>query len=127
MTVATRAAGWWRHAHAGSARERLDVTSRKSGVDHWHYGSGQWTSRGTRPRDGYDVHWVIRGQSNIKAGCSKTVRHCIKADLIDLSSIIRETDHTDPEELYKLAAVGYSFKNPTLTPRHDWRGGVELP
>jgi GDPmannose 4,6-dehydratase len=70
---------------------------------------------------GYEVHGIIRGQSNLKK--ERLLEEfpyvkLIEADLLDPSSIIRAVDQSDPDEFYNLAAishVGYSFKNPTLT------------
>lgn len=79
---------------------------------------------------GYDVHGVIRGQSNTKKNRlleEFPFVNLIEADLLDPSSIIRAVDQADPDELYNLAAVshvGYSFKNPTLT--LDTTGGGVL-
>jgi len=70
---------------------------------------------------GYEVHGIIRGQSNQKKERileEFPYMHLIEADLLDPSSIIRAVDQSSPDELYNLAAishVGYSFKNPSLT------------
>lgn len=70
---------------------------------------------------GYQVHGIIRGQSNTKKNSlldEYPYVNLIEADLLDPSSIIRAVDEADPDEFYNLAAishVGYSFKNPTLT------------
>lgn len=78
--------------------------------------------------EGYHVYGVIRGQSNQKK--DEFLREfpyatLIEADLLDISSIVRAVEVSDPDEFYNLAAishVGYSFKNPTLTLDTTGRG-----
>ncbi len=70
---------------------------------------------------GYKVSGVIRGQHNPKRRDVEAefpeVR-LIEADLLDLTSLIKAMEISQPDEVYNLAAishVGYSFKNPQLT------------
>ncbi|TQM66279.1 GDPmannose 4,6-dehydratase [Klugiella xanthotipulae] len=71
--------------------------------------------------EGYEVHGLIRGQSNPRRVALEAEMpwiNLVEGDLTDPTSLIRAVDLTDPDELYNLAAVshvGYSFKNPTLT------------
>ena len=69
----------------------------------------------------YEVFGVVRGQDNPKY---RTVRELlpevclIKADITDLSSMIRAMDEAQPSEVYNLAAISfvpYSWENPGLT------------
>jgi GDPmannose 4,6-dehydratase len=70
---------------------------------------------------GYDVHGLVRGQNNPKLDLVRrllpdvTIHH---GDLTDLSSLLRALRHSDPDEVYNLAAVSfvaYSWENAPLT------------
>ncbi len=69
----------------------------------------------------YEVFGIIRGQHNPKRRQTEEEFPYVKlieADLIDLSSLVRAVELSQPDEVYNLAAishVGYSFKNPQLT------------
>jgi GDPmannose 4,6-dehydratase len=70
---------------------------------------------------GYEVHGLIRGQSNPRRGGIERdlpFVNLIEGDLTDPTSIVRALDISDPTEVYNLGAVshvGYSLKNPNLT------------
>ena len=70
---------------------------------------------------GYEVFGVVRGQDNPKYRMVRDLlpEVClIKADITDLSSMIRAMDEAQPAEVYNLAAISfvpYSWENPGLT------------
>jgi len=70
---------------------------------------------------GYEVFGVVRGQDNPKYRMVRELlpEAClIKADITDLSSMIRAMDEAQPAEVYNLAAISfvpYSWENPGLT------------
>jgi GDPmannose 4,6-dehydratase len=70
---------------------------------------------------GYEVFGVVRGQDNPKYA---TVREMlpavtlIKADVTDVSGLVRALRISQPDEVYNLAAISfvpYSWENPALT------------
>ena len=70
---------------------------------------------------GYEVFGLIRGQNNPKLDLVRRVVPGVKlltGDLLDLSSLLRAMDHSEPDEVYNLAAisfVAYSWENAMLT------------
>ncbi|HZL04812.1 MAG TPA: GDP-mannose 4,6-dehydratase [Coriobacteriia bacterium] len=70
---------------------------------------------------GYEVYGLIRGQNNPKLELVRQVVPEVKlltGDLLDLSSLLRAMDHSEPDEVYNLAAisfVAYSWENAMLT------------
>jgi len=70
---------------------------------------------------GYEVFGVVRGQDNPKYRMVRDLlpEVClIKADITDLSSMIRAMEEAQPSEVYNLAAISfvpYSWENPGLT------------
>jgi len=70
---------------------------------------------------GYEVYGLIRGQNNPKLDLVRTTVPDVKlltGDLLDLSSLLRAMDHSEPDEVYNLAAisfVAYSWENAMLT------------
>ena len=70
---------------------------------------------------GYEVYGLIRGQNNPKLELVRTTVPDVKlltGDLLDLSSLLRAMDHSEPDEVYNLAAisfVAYSWENAMLT------------
>ena len=70
---------------------------------------------------GYEVFGVVRGQDNPKYRMVRDLlpEVClIKADITDLSSMIRAMHEAQPSEVYNLAAISfvpYSWENPGLT------------
>jgi GDPmannose 4,6-dehydratase len=70
---------------------------------------------------GYEVYGLIRGQNNPKLDLVRTTVPEVKlltGDLLDLSSLLRAMDHSEPDEVYNLAAisfVAYSWENAMLT------------
>jgi GDPmannose 4,6-dehydratase len=82
---------------------------------------------------GYKVYGIMRGQ--LEKGHPKHQKFAdefpyvevIFADLLDLSSLVRAVQLSQPDEVYNLAAishVGYSFRDPILT--HQVTGGGVL-
>jgi len=70
---------------------------------------------------GYEVYGLIRGQNNPKLDLVRTVVpdvQLLTGDLLDLSSLLRAMEHSEPDEVYNLAAisfVAYSWENAILT------------
>ena len=70
---------------------------------------------------GYEVYGLIRGQNNPKLDLVRSTVPEVKlltGDLLDLSSLLRAMDHSEPDEVYNLAAisfVAYSWENAMLT------------
>jgi len=70
---------------------------------------------------GYEVYGLIRGQNNPKLELVRQVVPEVKlltGDLLDLSSLLRAMEHSQPDEVYNLAAisfVAYSWENAMLT------------
>jgi len=70
---------------------------------------------------GYEVYGLIRGQNNPKLDLVRTTVPDVKlltGDLLDLSSLLRAMDRSEPDEVYNLAAisfVAYSWENAMLT------------
>lgn len=73
---------------------------------------------------GYEVFGIIRGQGEVSHPKFSTFKEefpyveVILGDLLDLASLIRAVELSQPDEVYNLAAishVGYSFRDPILT------------
>jgi GDPmannose 4,6-dehydratase len=70
---------------------------------------------------GYQVHGLIRGQNNPKAGVVQDEIpevELLNGDLTDLSSLIAAVEQVQPDEVYNLAALSFvklSFSQPELT------------
>jgi GDPmannose 4,6-dehydratase len=70
---------------------------------------------------GYEVYGLIRGQNNPKLDLVRATVPDVKlltGDLLDLSSLLRAMEHSQPDEVYNLAAisfVAYSWENAMLT------------
>jgi GDPmannose 4,6-dehydratase len=73
---------------------------------------------------GYTVYGIVRSQMEASHPRYKAIKaempylEIILADLLDLSSLVRAVQQSEPDEVYNLAAishVGYSFKDPILT------------
>ncbi|HET9850432.1 MAG TPA: GDP-mannose 4,6-dehydratase [Candidatus Saccharimonadales bacterium] len=73
---------------------------------------------------GYEVFGIIRGQGEVSHPKFSTFKEefpyveVILGDLLDLASLIRAVEFSQPDEIYNLAAishVGYSFRDPILT------------
>jgi GDPmannose 4,6-dehydratase len=70
---------------------------------------------------GYQVHGLIRGQSNPKARIVQDEVpevELIDGDLTDLSSLIAAVEQVQPDEVYNLGAISFvklSFSQPVLT------------
>ena len=70
---------------------------------------------------GYEVHGIVRGQSNPKRDLVRSVVPDVElhtGDLTDLSSLMRALAATDPDEVYNLGAVSfvaYSWENARVT------------
>lgn len=81
---------------------------------------------------GYEIFGIIRGQHNPKRRRTETQQPYIKlieADLMDLPSLIRAIELSEPDEVYNLAAishVGYSFKNAALTADVTGKGVLNI-
>lgn len=80
----------------------------------------------------YEIFAIIRGQHNPKREMVEAefpYVTLIEADLIDLSSLIRAMEISQPDEVYNLAAishVGYSFKDPILTAEVTGKGVLNM-
>ena len=81
---------------------------------------------------GYEVFGVIRGQDNPKYA---TVREMlpavtlIKADVMDISGLVRALRIAQPDEVYNLAAISfvpYSWENPGLTSEVTGKGVLNV-
>jgi len=70
---------------------------------------------------GYEVYGLIRGQNNPKLELVRATVpdvQLLTGDLLDLSSLLRAVEHSQPDEVYNLAAisyVAYSWENAMLT------------
>ncbi|WP_263118990.1 GDP-mannose 4,6-dehydratase [Cellulomonas sp. RIT-PI-Y] len=70
---------------------------------------------------GYDVYGLVRGQNNPKIDLVREIVPDVKlltGDLVDLSSLLRALDQSQPDEVYNLGAisfVAYSWENAQLT------------
>src|SRR5665647_3392564 len=70
---------------------------------------------------GYEVYGLIRGQNNPKLELVRATVPDVRlltGDLLDLSSLLRAMEHSQPDEVYILAAisyVAYSWENAMLT------------
>ncbi len=82
---------------------------------------------------GYKVFGIVRGQMEASHPRYQKIKaemphvELIMADLLDLSSLVRAMQLSQPDEVYNLAAishVGYSFRDPILT--HQVTGGGVL-
>jgi len=82
---------------------------------------------------GYRVYGILRGQMEASHPKYQAFQaeypfvEIIMADLLDLSSLVRAVQQSEPDEVYNLAAishVGYSFRDPILT--HSVTGGGVL-
>lgn len=80
----------------------------------------------------YEIFGIIRGQHNPKREAIEAefpYVTLIEADLVDLSSLIRAMEISQPDEVYNLAAishVGYSFKDPILTAEVTGKGVLNM-
>jgi GDPmannose 4,6-dehydratase len=81
---------------------------------------------------GYEVFGIVRGQDNPKYA---TVREMlpdvtlIKADLTDISGLVRALRISQPDEVYNLAAISfvpYSWENPGLTSDVTGKGVLNI-
>lgn len=81
---------------------------------------------------GYEVFGIVRGQDNPKYA---TVREMlpavtlIKADVTDISGLVRALRMAQPDEVYNLAAISfvpYSWENPGLTSDVTGKGVLNL-
>jgi GDPmannose 4,6-dehydratase len=84
---------------------------------------------------GYEVYGIIRGQMEASHPRYKQVMDempyvkLIMADLLDLSSLTRAVQESQPDEVYNLAAishVGYSFRDPILTADVTGKGVLNM-
>ncbi|MDQ1597775.1 MAG: GDPmannose 4,6-dehydratase, partial [Microbacteriaceae bacterium] len=81
---------------------------------------------------GYEVFGLIRGQDNPKYAIVRELLPdvtLIKADVTDLSSIIRAVQTVQPTEVYNLAAISfvpYSWENPALTTEVTGKGVLNV-
>lgn len=80
----------------------------------------------------YEVYGLVRGQFNPKRAVVEKelpdVR-LIDGDLVDVGSLCRALDESDPDEVYNLGAisfVAYSFNQPTLTAQVTGQGPLNL-
>jgi GDPmannose 4,6-dehydratase len=84
---------------------------------------------------GYTVYGIVRGQMEASHPKYKALKEempyvkLIMADLLDLSSLTRAIQESQPDEVYNLAAishVGYSFKDPLLTADVTGKGVLNM-
>ena len=81
---------------------------------------------------GYEVHAVIRGQNNPKLPLVQQVVPDVilhTGDLMDLSSLVRALNASQPDEVYNLGAisfVAYSWDNATLTSEVTGQGVLSM-
>src|SRR5215475_3792873 len=83
-------------------------------------------------KKGYNVYGLIRGQNNPKAGLvAEPVPdvHVIAGDLMDLSSLLRALQTSEPDEVYNLGAisfVAYSWEQSALTSDVTGKGVLNM-
>ena len=81
---------------------------------------------------GYEVFGLIRGQDNPKYAIVREVLPqvtLIKADITDLTSLVRALRVAQPTEVYNLAAISfvpYSWENPALTTDVTGKGVLNI-
>ncbi|MBC7724585.1 MAG: GDP-mannose 4,6-dehydratase [Burkholderiaceae bacterium] len=81
---------------------------------------------------GYEIFGLIRGQDNPKYDLARAAVPGItllKADLTDVSSLIRAVQVAEPHEVYNLGAISfvpYSWENPMLTTEVTAKGVLNL-
>ena len=81
---------------------------------------------------GYEVYGLIRGQNNPKLGLVQQTVPDVKlltGDLLDLSSLLRALEQSQPDEVYNLAAisfVAYSWENAMLTADVTGKGVLNM-
>ncbi|MDO4784602.1 MAG: GDP-mannose 4,6-dehydratase [Propionibacteriaceae bacterium] len=81
---------------------------------------------------GYEVHAIIRGQNNPKAGLVRSLVPEVRlhtGDLMDLSSLVRAMQAAQPDEVYNLGAisfVAYSWDNALLTSQVTGQGVLNM-
>ncbi len=81
---------------------------------------------------GYEVYGLIRGQNNPKRDLVRqTVPEVrlLTGDLLDMSSLLRALQQSDPDEVYNLGAisfVAYSWDNAALTSDVTGRGVLSM-
>lgn len=81
---------------------------------------------------GYEVFGLIRGQSNPRRRQIEAefpYVNLLEGDLVDVGSLVRAVETSNPSEVYNLAAVshvGYSFHNPSLTAQVTGAGVLNL-
>ncbi len=81
---------------------------------------------------GYEVYGLIRGQNNPKLDLvRRTVPEVtlLTGDLLDLSSLLRALEQSQPDEVYNLAAisfVAYSWQNAMLTTDVTGKGVLNM-
>lgn len=81
---------------------------------------------------GYEVYGLIRGQNNPKFDLvRRTVPgvRLLTGDLLDLSSLLRALEASEPDEVYNLAAisfVAYSWENAMLTADVTGKGVLNM-
>lgn len=81
---------------------------------------------------GYEVFGVIRGQDNPKHALVRKILPTIalvKADMTDISSLMRALAISRPDEVYNLAAISfvpYSWQNPGLTSDVTGKGVLNI-
>ncbi len=81
---------------------------------------------------GYDVYGLIRGQNNPKYELVQRTVPGVKlltGDLLDLSSLLRALQQSQPDEVYNLAAisfVAYSWENAMLTADVTGKGVLNM-
>lgn len=81
---------------------------------------------------GYEVYGLIRGQNNPKLGLVRQTVPDVKlltGDLLDLSSLLRALEQSQPDEVYNLAAisfVAYSWENAMLTADVTGKGVLNM-
>lgn len=81
---------------------------------------------------GYEVYGLIRGQNNPKRELVEQVVpqvHLLTGDLMDLSSLLRALETSQPQEVYNLGAisfVAYSWENAHLTADVTGKGVLNI-
>jgi len=81
---------------------------------------------------GYEVYGLIRGQNNPKAALVEQVVPGVKlltGDLMDMSSLLRALNTSQPDEVYNLGAisfVAYSWENAHLTADVTGKGVLNI-
>jgi len=81
---------------------------------------------------GYEVFGVIRGQDNPKFAMVREMLPAvtlIKADVMDISGLVRALRIAQPDEVYNLAAISfvpYSWENPGLTSEVTGKGVLNV-